>query len=58
MEVVSMFKASVRSLNVVENQRQSLYDISLKILVPSNMELDKVIFQLGQLKKVIKIKRV
>ncbi|MDO5442613.1 MAG: RelA/SpoT family protein, partial [Bacteroidia bacterium] len=47
MEVVGTFKASIRSFNVNEDQRNGCYDISARILVPSNMELDKVISQLS-----------
>jgi len=58
MEVVGNFKASIRSFNVSEDRRNGCYDISARILVPSNMELDKVISQIGALKHVIKVKRV
>lgn len=58
MEVVSNFKASIRSFNVNEDTRNGYYDISARILVPSNMELDKVISQIGMLKHVIKVKRL
>ncbi|MBR4228895.1 MAG: bifunctional (p)ppGpp synthetase/guanosine-3',5'-bis(diphosphate) 3'-pyrophosphohydrolase [Bacteroidales bacterium] len=58
MEVVGNFKASIRSFNVGEDRRNGCYDISVRILVPSNMELDKVISQIGALKHVIKVKRV
>ena len=58
MEVVSNFKASIRSFNVGEDRRNGCYDIAVRILVPSNMELDKVISQVSALKHVIKVKRV
>ena len=58
MEVVGNFKASIRSFNVNEDRRNGCYDISARILVPSNMELDKVISQIGALKHVIKVRRV
>ena len=58
MEVVGNFKASIRSFNVNEDHRNGCYDISVRILVPSNMELDKVISQISALKHVIKVKRV
>ena len=58
MEVVGNFKASIRSFNVNEDRRNGCYDISARILVPSNMELDKVISQIGALRHVIKVKRV
>ena len=58
MDIINSFRASLRAFNVVENNRQSTYDITLKIAVPSNLELDKVISQLRNLKNVIKINRV
>ena len=58
MDVVNSFRASLRSFNVVENNRQGTYDITMKIAVPSNLELDKVISQLRNLKNVIKINRL
>ena len=58
MEVVGNFKASIRSFNVSEDRRNGCYDISARILVPSNMELDKVISQISALRHVIKVKRV
>ena len=58
MDVVNSFRASLRSFNVVDNNRQGTYDITMKIAVPSNLELDKVISQLRNLKNVIKINRL
>ena len=57
MDIINSFRASLRSFNVVENDRQGTYDITLKIAVPSNLELDKVTSQLRNLKNVIKINR-
>jgi GTP pyrophosphokinase len=58
MEVVGQFKASIRSFNVNENQRAGTYEISMKLSVPSNLELDKVLSQLRIQKHVIKVSRV
>ena len=58
MEVAGNFKASIRSFNVNEDHRNGCYDIAVRILVPSNMELDKVISQVSALRHVIKVKRV
>ena len=58
MDVVNSFRASLRSFNVVDNNRQGTYDITMKIAVPSNLELDKVISRLRNLKNVIKINRL
>ena len=57
MEVVNSFKASIRSFNVSENQRQGTYEIVAKIAVLSNLELDKVVSQIRVIKDVIKIQR-
>lgn len=57
-EVVSSFRASLRSFNVNENDRNGTYEISMKIHVPSNMELDKVISQLKTLRHVMRVNRV
>ena len=57
MDVVNSFRASLRAFNVVENDRQGTYDITMKIAVPSNLELDKVTSQLRNLRNVIKINR-
>ena len=58
MEVVGQFKASIRSFNVGENRRNGTSEITMKILVPSNLELDKVISQVGALRQVSKVKRL
>lgn len=57
MSVIGNFKASVRSMNVKDNSRNGTQDISLRLFVPSNMELDKIISQIGSLKHVIKVRR-
>ena len=58
MDIVNSFRASIRMFNVTENERQSTYEISMKIAVPSNLELDKVISQIRNLRNVIKITRM
>lgn len=57
MDIIMSFKASVRSFNVNENQRSGTFDINMRIAVPSNMELDKVISQIKLLKNIIKVNR-
>jgi len=57
-EVIGSFKASLRSFNVSENNRNGTYEITMRVSVPSNMELDKVISQIKILKHVIKVSRV
>ena len=58
MEVVGNFKVSLRSFNVTENRRSGTYEISLKLSVPSNLELDKVLSQLRAARGVIKVARL
>ena len=57
MDIINSFRASLRAFNVAENHRQGTYDITMKIAVPSNLELDKVISQLRNLRNVLKINR-
>ena len=58
LEVVGQFKASIRSFTVTDNPRNGTQEISLKISVPSNLELDKVLSQIKNLKHVIKVSRL
>ena len=58
IDIANIFKASVRSFNVSENQHNETYIITMKIAVPSNMEIDKVISQAKLLKNVLKITRL
>jgi GTP pyrophosphokinase len=58
MDIINSFRASLRAFNVAENSRQGTYDITMKIAVPSNLELDKVVSQLRNLRNVIKINRI
>ena len=57
-EVVGSFKASLRSFNVSENNRNGTYEITMRVSVPSNMELDKVISQIKILKHVVRVNRL
>lgn len=58
MDIVNSFRASIRMFNVVENDRQGTYDITIKIAVPSSLELDKVTSQIRNLRNVVKINRI
>ena len=58
MDIVNSFRASLRMFNVTENDRQGTYEITMKIAVPSNLELDKVTSQIRNLKNVLKISRI
>ena len=53
--VVGQFKASIRSFTVTENPHHGTSEIALKLAVPSNMELDKVLSQLRNIKHVLKV---
>lgn len=57
MDVLAQFKVSLRSFNVEENRREGTYDISIRLLVPSNMELDKVISRISALREVVRVRR-
>ncbi len=57
LEVIGQFKASIRSLTVTEKSRNGTWEIVMKISVPSNLELDKVLSQLRILKHVLKVVR-
>ena len=58
MDIVNTFRASIRMFNVVENDRAGTYEITMKIAVPSNLELDKVTSQIRNLRSVEKINRI
>ena len=57
MDVLGTFKTSLRSFNVTENQRGGTYEVTMKISVPSNTELDKVVSQLRNTRNVLKVNR-
>ena len=57
IDVVNTFKASIRSFNVNENGKNGTYDISVKLSIPSNLELDKVLSQLRAQRNVLKVSR-
>ena len=57
MDIVNGFKASIRGFNFSENTRNGNYDITMKLSVPSNMELDKVISLIKHNRYVLKIGR-
>ena len=58
MDIIGQFKVSMRSCNVKENPRIGSYEIQIRLLVPSNTELDKVISQISNMKAVTKVKRI
>ena len=57
LESIGQFKASIRSFTVTENPRNGTREMNLKLSVPSNLELDKVLAQLRALKHVVKVSR-
>ncbi len=56
-EIISRFRVSLRSISVNENPRNGNYEITVRLLVPSNMELDKVISQINSLGSVSRVRR-
>ena len=58
MDIIGQFRVSMRAFNVKENLRAGTYEITIRLLVPSSAELDKVLSQVGALKQVIKIRRI
>ncbi len=58
LDIVNSFRASIRMFNVTDNERQGTFEITMKIAVPSNLELDKVTSQIRLLRNVIKINRM
>ena len=58
MDVVNTYKASLRQFSVTENNKKSVYDITMTISVSSNMELDKVTSQMKLLKNIEKVVRL
>ena len=58
MDGISRFRVSLRSLTVNKNARTGEDDMQIKLLVPSNSELDKVISILNRIKNVTRVKRV
>ena len=57
LEVIGQFKASSRSFTVTDNPRNGTYVVALKLSVPSNLELDKVLSQIKNLKHILKVTR-
>ena len=59
MEVIGAFRASIRSFNVAQREKNHVlqYDITARILVPSNLELDKVISQIEAIPEVKNVRR-
>ncbi|MDY6444235.1 MAG: HD domain-containing protein [Bacteroidales bacterium] len=57
MDIIGQFRVSMRAFNVKENLRTGTYEITIRLLVPSSAELDKVLSQVGALRQVIKIRR-
>ena len=54
---INIFKASIRAFNVSEDNRHGTYEISVKLSVTSNLELDKVISKIRMTRNVIKVSR-
>ena len=57
MDIIAQFRVSLRSFVVNKNARTGDDEIVIKLLVPSNSELDKVISLIGKIKHVLKVRR-
>lgn len=57
MDIVNTFRASIRAFNVTENNRNGTYELSVKLSVPSNLELDKVLSRLRTSRNILKVSR-
>ena len=57
-DAISKFRVSLRSLNINANSRTGEDDMQIKLLVPSNSELDKVMSALSRVRNVTKVKRI
>ncbi len=58
MATTTMFKALIRGFNVVDDDRNGNYEITMKVSIPSNTELDKVISQLKVIRNVSRVTRI
>jgi len=58
MSIISSFRASVRSLNVTDDDRRGAQIVTMKISVSGSLELDKVISQIRILKNVTHVSRI
>ncbi len=58
MDVINQFKTSLRSFNLGDSRRDGTVDITLRLSVPSNMELDKIVSRLKAIRHIIKVSRL
>lgn len=58
MDVINQFKTSLRSFNLGDNRRDGTVDITLRLSVPSNMELDKIVSRLRTVRHILKVSRL
>lgn len=58
MDSITAFRVSLKSFNVKEDSAHGTYEISIRLLVPSNTELDKVTSRIGKSQQIIKVKRL
>ena len=56
---INSFMAAIGDgeFDVSENQRAGTYEITMKLSVPSNLELDKVVSQIRAIRQVLKVTR-
>ncbi|MBR6458384.1 MAG: bifunctional (p)ppGpp synthetase/guanosine-3',5'-bis(diphosphate) 3'-pyrophosphohydrolase [Bacteroidales bacterium] len=57
MDIIAQFRVSMRSFVVNQNARTGDDEIVIKLLVPSNSELDKVISLIGRVRHVLRVRR-
>lgn len=58
MDSITQFRVSLKSFTVKEDSAHGTLEISIRLLVPSNTELDKVVSKIGKSSQVIKVKRL
>ena len=58
MDAVTQFKVTLKSFNVKEDNAHGTLEITVRLLVPSNTELDKVVSKIGKSSQIIKVKRL
>lgn len=58
MDAITQFRVTLKSFNVKEDNAHGTLEIAIRLLVPSNTELDKVVSKIGKGQQVIKVKRL
>lgn len=58
MDAITQFRVTLKSFNVKEDNAHGTLEIAIRLLVPSNTELDKVVSKIGKGQQIIKVKRL